>query len=377
MFPSPKRILFITEGGLGDQVALTPAIRAAKESFPNAFVCVFATYRQPIAAEKRNQFLDLYPSPHELEKSVLATNPNIDELYVLNRYAFKTLSPVERLKAELRVVRFFRRKKFDTIISTFPHKDRFILWAMAFGARNRVSARNQGLYWLLTHAPDIEKARGGVVEYYCDLVRAIGGNVQSTRTEYRVPKEASEWADHELQQAGIQSSEKFVAVHPGASGSYKVWPPDRYAELISYIHKNHHLRIVLLKGEMDNAIVEAMKPQAPFPIIEIDCREKVSYLAAVLQRSALCISNDSGPRHLAVAVRTPSLAFFRHHHDKEWDVYHDVENCVTLKGEDACPVCPGNKCFDRVPEGEHYGALCVRQITTERAIRQVDAMLKM
>jgi ADP-heptose:LPS heptosyltransferase len=35
---APERILFITEGGLGDQVALSPALRAVKESFPNTFV---------------------------------------------------------------------------------------------------------------------------------------------------------------------------------------------------------------------------------------------------------------------------------------------------------------------------------------------------
>jgi ADP-heptose:LPS heptosyltransferase len=195
---TPQRILFITEGGLGDHVALTPALRELKRSFPESFVCVFTTYRRPTDNTKQNPFENLYPSQVERDNSVLAANTNIDELYVLNRYAFKSLRGIARAKAELAVLRFLRGKKFDTVVCTFPHKDRFILWSYASGAAVRVGARNQGLHWLLTHTPDIEKSRGGVVEYYCDLVRAIGATVTSTRTEYMVPDSSTIWADRLL-----------------------------------------------------------------------------------------------------------------------------------------------------------------------------------
>ena len=372
---TPQRILFVTEGGLGDQVALTPALRELKRSFPESFVCVFTTYRRPTDNTKQNPFENLYPSQVERDNSVLATNTNIDELYVLNRYAFKSLRGIARAKAELAVLRFLRRKKFDSVICTFPHKDRFILWSYASGAAVRVGARNQGLHWLLTHTPDIEKSRGGVVEYYCDLVRAIGATVTSTRTEYIVPESSTVWGDHLLQQFYLDSSKKLVAIHPGASGGYKVWPPERFAALMDHITTKLNATTVLLKSEMDGGVVSAIKDNIQTEVIEIDCSRNIGNLAAVLQRCSLCVSNDSGPRHLAVAVGTPSLAFYRFHHDKEWDVYQAVDSCYTLKGSGACPACPPEKCFDRLPEGEQFGSHCLRMISLEDAIRRVEIML--
>ncbi len=372
----PRRILFITEGGLGDQVALTAALRAAKESFSHSFVAVFATYRHPTDTGKVRPFENLSPSPIERANTIFSTDPNVDELYILNRYAFKSLSLRSRLAAEWSVVRFLREKHFDTVISTFPHRERFILWGLLAGARTRVGARNQGMHWLLTHAPDIEKAQRGVVEYYCDLVRAIGGQVRSPRTAYTVPDDALHWADRELRHIGVRTGAPFVAVHPGASGLYKAWPPERYAALIEALRRRWGVAVVMVTGEHDRQIADAIQSHVDEPIREIDCTGSVAKLAAVLRRSVLCISNDSGPRHLAVAVGTPSLAFFRRHHDKEWDVYGEVPFCWTLKSSEPCPACPPEKCYDRVPEGEQFGACCVRMIGVEQAVERADALLR-
>jgi ADP-heptose:LPS heptosyltransferase len=372
---TPQRILFITEGGLGDHVALTPALRELKRSFPESFVCVFTTYRRPTDNTKPNPFDNLYPSQIEKDNSILATDANIDEMYVLDRYAFKSLRGITRVKAELAVLRFLRRKNFDTVICTFPHKDRFILWSYGSGARVRVGARNQGLRWLLTHTPDIEKSRGGVVEYYCDLVRAIGATIRSTRTEYVVPETSLQWADRVLDGMRLDRAKKLVAIHPGASGSYKVWPTDRVAALIDHVSSHLDASVVLLKGAMDEEIVASIRGHLRSNVPEIDCGNRVGDLGALLKRCSLCISNDSGPRHLAVAVGAPSLAFYRFHHDKEWDVYQEVDSCITLKGSGVCPACPPEKCFDRVPEGEQFGSHCLRMIRLEDAIREVERML--
>lgn len=372
----PRRLLFITEGGLGDQVALSPALRSVKESFPGCFVAVFATYRRPTDIAKRDPFINLYPSSSESHNSVFTTNPHVDELYVLNRYALKSLPLLERATAEWSVVKFLRSKKFDTVISTFPHKDRFILWALASGAVNRVGARNQGLRWLLTHTPDIEKTHGGVIQYYCNLVHALGARTRSTRSEYIIPESSLRWADEQLRRTSVGAEEKFVAVHPGSSGPYKCWPPDRYAALIEHIQKRWNIRVVVVKGDMDGKIVAAIQENLRTRVDEIDCSGSVGNLAGVLKRSALCISNDSGPRHLAVAIGVPSLAFFRRHHDREWDVYDDIPGCATLKSAEPCPVCPPEKCYDRIPEGEQYGAQCLRLVSLERAKQQVDAILR-
>jgi ADP-heptose:LPS heptosyltransferase len=98
-------------------------------------------------------------------------------------------------------------------------------------------------------------------------------------------------------------------------------------------------------------------------------------LAALCAGSALVVSNDSGPRHLAVAVGAPTLAFFRQHHDREWNVYPSTHRCRILRGDAACPACTSGECIDSVPTGEQYGSHCMRMIETDHALAAIREML--
>ena len=260
------------------------------------------------------------------------------------------------------------------MICTFP-EDRFAQWAFASGARIRVGQRKQGFHWLLTHKPDIEKRERGVLEYYCDLVRAIGVKVRSTQTEFTVPEASIQWANASLNRNGIAPGDRFIAIHPGASGEYRIWPPERYAALIDHLQTNLGAKVILLPGPSDVPVVSAIKANLDSEIIEVHTGRNVGNLGAILQRSSLCITNDSGPRHLAIAVGAPSIAFFRQHYDREWGVYRENERCVILKSDSPCPACPSGVCLDKKPDGEQYGSHCVRFVSAEEAIRKIEKML--
>jgi ADP-heptose:LPS heptosyltransferase len=238
-----------------------------------------------------------------------------------------------------------------------------------------VGQGGQSFSFLLSHAPDIRKDRRGVLEYYCDLVRQIGAAITSLRTEYSIPDGSKAWVDEYLRSVDESPQQRFVAVHPGASGDYKIWPPERYAALIDFIQEDLGARVILLRGSQDGAVVAAIRQGLKSVPIVADTGSNVEHFAALLKRCALCISNDSGPRHLAVALGVPSLAFFRQHHDHEWKIYDDGPLCVTLKGELLCPACPRGKCLDRIPQDVQFGSYCTRMISVDDAITRVREML--
>ena len=368
---TPRRILFIAEGQLGDLLLLTPAIRAMKESFPSSFISVLVVERRTRDSAKPVE--ELAANSEERERSVFATNRYVDEILVVSRDALRSRRGIARVRAEIAVALALRRKRFDTVVCTFP-EERFALWAFASGAATRVGQNRQALRWMLSHTPEIEKARGGVLQYYCDLVRAVGATVRSAHTEYTVPDASAEWAEGVFREYSLRSVQRVVAIHPGATGDYKIWPPERYAALIERLTERG-MRVLLLNGLLDEPVVSAIRSLRPRSFIEITTAHRLADLAAIIRRSHLCITNDSGPRHLAVAVGTPSLALFRHHHDREWGIYPQSNRCRTLQGETQCPACPSGVCLDKVPESERYGAFCLRQITVDDVLRQVDRML--
>ncbi len=368
---TPRRILFIAEGQLGDLLLLTPALRAARTSFPAATISVMLVERRgsPVASPPLRGPLAADAG------TALSTNPNVDRLFVLRRHVLRAMRGVARLRAEFAVVRFVRREKFDTVICTFP-EDRFVLYAYASGAPVRVGQKGQPLGWLLTVTPATTKGRRGVREYYCDLARAIGATVASDRTEFAVPESARRWADRTLRDAGVRKDDRLVLVHPGATGDYKIWPPARFAQLLDKVARLRGVRPVLCAGPMDAPVVRAIRGELGREPLVLDTGGDLARLAALMERSRLCITNDSGPRHLAVALGAPSLAFFRQHHGREWKVYPDSQFCVTLTGHGQCGLCPDGVCFDRVPPPDHFGSSCLRLIGVDEAYAAVTSMLR-
>ena len=207
------------------------------------------------------------------------------------------------------------------------------------------------------------------------MVRTIGATVAPTRTEYVISDNARSWADEFLLKHGLNTSQDLVAVHPGASGDYKIWPPNRYASLIDCVQTDLSVPVILCYGGGDDAVVDEVKRYLKTDVAEVNVERNVGNLAAVFKRCALCILNDSGPRHLAVAVGTPSLAFFRQHHDTEWKVYPESESTATLQAKQPCPACPAGVCMDKIQVGDRFGSHCVRMISVEQAVARVRELL--
>ncbi len=364
----PSNLLFIAEGQLGDLLLLTPAIRAVKQTYPHARVSVCVLERRslhPLATQET-----LFQASKG--RGPLSTNPHVDEIFAIKRNVLRSFRGVRRITRELKIVRFLRARRFDTVVCTFP-EDRFALWAFLSGASRRVGQHNQPLRFLLTHTPEVEKSEAGVLEYYCSLVKAIGAKIISTDTEYYIPEDEGRWCDQFLASKGIDR--KIVAIHPGATGDYKIWPPEAYATVINALQLRQGVQVILCHSEFDLPVVEDIKSKVKSAIISVNTGDDLGRLGAILQRCALCISNDSGPRHLAVAVGTPSLALFRLHHDREWKVYPETRLHFTLQSLTACPECPNGICLDKVPANTQFGSYCLRTISTDSVIEKAVEML--
>jgi heptosyltransferase-2 len=102
------------------------------------------------------------------------------------------------------------------------------------------------------------------------------------------------------------AGEQLIALAPGS-----VWATKRWPYFSQLAHELRDLgRVVVIGGEADRdlalAIVGATHGQA------IDATGRLSLLASaeLIGRSALLVTNDSAPLHLASAMNTPTIAVF-------------------------------------------------------------------
>ncbi len=369
---SQRRICLIAEGQLGDLLILSPALRALKESFPSASLTVLVLQRRSYGGSSSAAGPVLSEDAQGGTAAVLRSDPHVAHVAEIDRGALRALGGLRRVRAELSVIRWLRRGRFDTVVCTFP-QDRFYLWAFLSGARVRVGEEGKSFSPLLSHRIRKKKSDGGVLAYYCALAEAAGATVRSQRTSVVISPAHSERAASRWRSLGLPEEKPVVAVHPGASGGYRIWPPGNYAALIDHLQRRG-IPVILTGSSFDSEVLAEVNRRCDNPP-PLAITPDVLDLAALLQKCALCVSNNSGPRHLAVAAGVRSLALIPRFDDVEWKIYADETEAGTMQSREECPACPPTACLNAPPAGERYGSVCMRALTVEEVAARVDILL--
>ncbi len=363
-----RSILVLAEGQLGDLLLLTPALRSLRAGHPDATITVII-YQRRLPPRPAGASV-LFPSEGHGTAAVITQLPCVNRVFEVDRAMLRRLSPRQRLVEEARIAMAIRSHHYDGVLCTFP-EDRFAALAFLAGARVRAGERAGGLSWMLNATPAVER-KEGVLAYYCTLAAAMGGREVSRQTEFIPVPEGLRRADAWLAEYDLQGK-RYVAVHPGATGEYKQWPPERFARAITALSAGG-IPVALCGGKGDRDILEAIITHLAITVPVFEPAD-LSMLAGFLMRAGVCLTNDSGPRHLAVAVGAPSLALFRRHHGREWAIYDETERCRVLTGGEECAVCTRGICEDRLPSGSRFGSTCLRQIGEDVVVLAVKNML--
>jgi heptosyltransferase-2 len=109
-------------------------------------------------------------------------------------------------------------------------------------------------------------------------------------------------ADDWLSAHGL--SPRFIALAPGSIWGTKRWP--YYAVLAAGLDRP----CVIVGGSEDRSLADAIVAAAPGRTVSAAGELALRASAALIQRAAVLVTNDSAPLHLATAVGTPIVALF-------------------------------------------------------------------
>jgi ADP-heptose:LPS heptosyltransferase len=105
--------------------------------------------------------------------------------------------------------------------------------------------------------------------------------------------------------------EPFVAVHPGVDAPARGCPEPLWREAVAALTRSG--RTVVVTGSREEAPLAARVAAAAKPpgraVLLAGCTD-VAGLAAVLRQADVLVSANTGPAHLAAAVRTPVVSLF-------------------------------------------------------------------
>jgi heptosyltransferase-3 len=288
------RLLVIRQHNqMGDMLLAVPAFRGLRARFPRARISVLAA---PINAD------------------VMRRNPYVDEVLVYAKASHRR-NPLEFVQ----FVRELRRRRFDLciVLGTVSFSVTSMLLAVASGARVRVGSTSRPFghdlasraYHLELPLPSAGELAGmHETEHNLYPLAAIGVR-ESDLVSALVPSAGEEGDCERLVAASFGPGRGFIVVHPGAGKRANRWPPERFAEAASALGDRFGLGIVGVRGPVDAEALDAFLRACRSAAVVLSS-PPVGLLGALMKRSAITLSNDTGIMHVAGAVASRCVAVF-------------------------------------------------------------------
>jgi heptosyltransferase-2 len=302
--PSQIRNLLVRgTNWVGDSVLSLPALKSIRQSFPHARIVLL-----------------VLPWVSGVYEECVA----IDEVFLYER------DQTHRgTWGRLRLAEELRARKFDAAI-LFQNAFEAAVLARLAGISIRAGYDRDGRGWLLSHRVRVDPRVRQLHQtyYYLDLVdQLIGGDrsaLAAPRSEpskfpasampdisIAVSPHRKEKARVALQAQGLDFDRPLVGVNPGAFyGSAKRWFSERYATLLDRLMERQNVSVAIFGGANELHLADAIQTGMRNKLVVLSGRTQLAELIAMISCCDLIITNDSGPMHLAAAVRVPTLAIF-------------------------------------------------------------------
>lgn len=344
-----RRILAIRLDNLGDVLITTPAIHALKTSLPETEITLLAS---PVGAQAGR------------------LDPDLADVIV---YEAPWVDPWSRLPhdsdRERTMIETLRQGQFDAaVIFTSYHQSSLPAAYLCYlgDIPLRLAASIDAPGSLLTTRHRHPERPMHEVERGLDLVGAIGCTADETDLVLRVPSQIQQRITRRL--ADFRGP--LVVVHPGCSMPARTAPPEQFAAIISSLINELGATVILTGTNEERQLVAAVATGVPMA-----ARQSIYPVAGELSFAELCgligaadlvVTNNTGPMHIAAAVKTPVAVLFALTNPPEqwgpWRVphrllYHDV---------------PCRLCYSRVCP---YEQECLRGVPTAEVIRAAGELL--
>ena len=160
-----------------------------------------------------------------------------------------------------------------------------------------------------------------------------------------------------------------IGLNPGASfGSSKCWPTEYYAKLAEMLEKQYCSRVFMFTAPGEEQIAQEIMAKTNASII--DMRKEgldLDLLKPLVKRCSLLVTNDTGPRHYAVAFGVPVAVIFGS--TDPGLTASNLEKTATIRLELECSPCQQKIC-----PLEHHR--CMKDLKPESVFLQIRELME-
>lgn len=278
------KILIVKLSAIGDVIHALPVAGALKECFPQSHI----TW----VVEKPAYDL-------------LANNPFIDEIIIFEKPKFKSFTGLFRNAPPF--IRQLRSGRYDL---TLDLQGLFKSAAIGYfsGAPQRlVYCNTREMSHLLAEKVCGAHMKGHIVEQYLDVVRALGCQVQEAKWVFPLTEEEQCSTAAIADRVGFSLNDPYVILAPGANWPNKRWPVANFSVVADWL-ASRNIKSVIVGGAGDQRLAQEITAAAKTVPIDITGQTSLKQLACITGKARALIGGDTGPMHLAAALKVPVVA---------------------------------------------------------------------
>ena len=205
-----------------------------------------------------------------------------------------------------------------------------------------------------------------MVDHYLNLVSGLGIPPLVPDIRLAAMPDERQRARDLLSAAGLDPRRPLAILNPGASfGPAKRWPEDRFAELARILQNRHGVEIAVTGAVEDRPLAAALMDGLPRSAADLTGKTTLRGLLGLISLASVFITNDTGPMHLANALRVPVVALFGPTDPAVTAPFHEPR--AILKKDAACWPCLYREC--------PYDHRCLKAITAEETAAEAARFL--
>jgi heptosyltransferase I len=361
-----RRILLIKLSAVGDVVQTIPLLNALRRRYPSAQIDWLVT---PAIAEllrhnpaisnviefARDDWSRPWTATPYVNYARLASKlrANAYDLVLDVHGQFRTAVFVLASGAPVRIG--FDRPRagvWDASPRRFPKEARKHAWQ---GAR-------EGSWLAYTHRIPVPTLDIHAVDRYLSVGPMLGLEAGPPDFSFPIPPAASDSVDALLRDRGLAGA-PLLLMAPGTIWETKHWGTDKFAEVA-----RHFLRrgfaVALMGSRRERLLCEDVARLAP-GAVDIAGETTLTELAAVIRRSTISVTNDSGPMHFAVALGRPVVSIFGPT-DPIWIGPYGRADAALQAG------VPCSPCLLRQLSRCRFGHVCMENVSARAVIERME-----
>jgi heptosyltransferase I len=282
--PSRPRILLVKLSSFGDVLHALPTLEALREAYPTGHITwlVEAAYAP-----------------------LLSGHPALDAVWIAPRLRPAEFFSGSNPAALRRLLQQLRAQPFDLVVDVQGLLKSAVWVALAKSPRKVGYDRTRELSYLpLTERVPPFDPEAHAVRRYLNLAHYLGA--PPTPPRFRLGLDAA--ADISTL-IPAEPGRPLALLHPGARWASKLWPPASWARLAEWFHAQG-FQIAVTGSPADQELVAGITAQCRAPLINLAGATSLAQLAAILRKTRVAVTTDTGVMHLAASLGTPVTALF-------------------------------------------------------------------